>query len=423
VGGVTEVGGRRVVVVGAGIVGIACALHLQRRDCRVTVVDRLPPGEGASFGNAGVLAASSVVPVPTPGLVGKVPSMLMDPLGPLYLRWSYLPRLLPWLAPYLRQGRADAVTRIAAGLAPLLFDSVEQHRALAGGTKAEKWLHPSDYLYLFSDREKFEGDGLLWDLRRRHGAVWETLDRAAIQDLVPGTGPKYRFGALMKNHGMISDPGRYVKDLAETLVGNGGRLVRAEARGFAFAGDGTVGVETTEGSVNGDAVVIAAGAWSARLAERLGHRIPLESERGYHVELENPSVVPPMPVMMNDGKCVATPMAGGLRIAGLVEFAGLDAPPNPRPPRVLIERARRLFPGLTFEGHREWLGHRPATTDSLPVLGRSHSHPNVFFAFGHHHVGLTGGPKTGRLIAELITGSKPNFDLSPYRVDRFGQKV
>jgi len=126
---------------------------------------------------------------------------------------------------------------------------------------------------------------------------------------------------------------------------------------------------------------------------------------------------------MTDGKCVATPMAGGLRVAGIVEFGGLDAPPSPRPLRVLIERVRQLFPGIAFDGHREWLGHRPATTDSLPVLGRSPSHPNVFFAFGHHHVGLTGGPKTGRLIAELITGGQPNIDLTPYSVDRFGKSA
>jgi D-amino-acid dehydrogenase len=214
-----------------------------------------------------------------------------------------------------------------------------------------------------------------------------------------------------------------VKDLADTLVEIGGRVVRAEARDFVFDGDGTVGLETSEEPVDADAVVIAAGAWSARLTERLGHRVPLESERGYHVELAKPSIVPPIPVMMTDGKCVAAPIAGGLRVAGIVEFGGLDAPPNPRPLRVLIERVRQLFPGITFEGHREWLGHRPATTDSLPVVGRSPSHPNVFFAFGHHHVGLTGGPKTGRLIAELITGSEPNIDLTPYRVDRFGQKA
>ena len=227
----------------------------------------------------------------------------------------------------------------------------------------------------------------------------------------------------MRNHGLITNPGQYVKDLADTLVEIGGRVLQADVRGFVFDGDGTVGLETTEGPVNADAVVIAAGAWSARLTEQLGHRVPLESERGYHVELDKPSIVPPIPVMMTDGKCVAAPMADGLRIAGIVEFGGLDAPPNPRPLRVLIERVRQLVPGITFEGYREWLGHRPATTDSLPVVGGSPTHPNVFFAFGHHHVGLTGGPKTGRLIAELIIGSGSNLDLTPYHVDRFGKRA
>lgn len=407
-----------VIIVGAGMVGVAAAVHLQRRGVAVTLVDRDEPGQGASFGNGGVLACSSVVPVPAPGLLAKVPAMLADPLGPLYLRWSYLPRLLPWLIPYLRSGTTAGVTHAARHLAPLLFDAVEQHRELAAGTPAEPRVRPSDYLYAYRSAGDFDETGLTWRLRREHGAQWETLGAAALRDLVPGIAPEYGFGVLLKRHGTIADPGAYVAELAGHVAERGGRVVRAAVTDIRAA-DGRAQVVTAEESLTADAVVLAAGAWSGALAARLGHRVRLESERGYHVEFLEPSVTPPVPVMVADGRCVATAMPGRLRLAGIVDFGGLDGPPSPRPLRVLHQRAGRLFPGMTFSGTRDWMGHRPATIDSLPVLGPSPKHPNVFFAFGHQHVGLSAGPKSGRLIADLVTGGTPNLDLSAYRVDRF----
>lgn len=408
-----------VVVVGAGMVGISCALHLQRRGFAVTVVDRLAPGEATSFGNAGVLAPSSVVPVPTPGIAWKIPWLLLNPRGPLFLRWSYLPRFAPWAISYLLASRRDKVAYIARHLSALLGDCVERHHELAQGTAAERWLRRCDYHFIFKDRRAFEADAFTWNLRREHGAVWETLDAAALRAAVPGLGSSHGFGVALKNHGMIANPGQYVKDLAGHFVAEGGILTRGEVQEFEATSPRSVEVASSAGRLTAKYLVVAAGPWSARLARQAGLKIPLESERGYHVELQEPSVVPECPVMVADGKFVATPMTGGLRLAGLAEFGGLDAPASARPPKFLLERAGEIFPGLSFSARSEWLGHRPVTPDSLPVLGPAPDRPNILFAFGHHHVGMMGGPKTGAVIADLVSGGSGEIDVAPYRAERF----
>ena len=179
------------------------------------------------------------------------------------------------------------------------------------------------------------------------------------------------------------------------------------------------GIATDQGPIDCDAAIIATGVWSGPLAARLGLRVPLESERGYHVELIEPSLTPRAPVMVAAGKFVATPMDGRLRLAGIVEFGGLDAPPSRKPFELLLKRARQAMPGLTWRETREWMGHRPAPADSIPIIGEAPGAAGAYLGFGHHHVGLTGGPKTGRLLADLIAGRRPNIDLTPYQPARF----
>lgn len=411
---------REIAVVGAGIVGVSCALHLQRRGFQVTLVDRLAPGQAASFGNAGVLAPSSMVPTSTPGIARKIPGLLLDPRGPLFLRWSYLLKFAPWGLSYLASSRPAKVAQIARNLAALLGDCVEQHQALAKGTGAERWIRTDGYLFAYPDRAAFDKDSYIWSLRREHGARWDTLDAGALGELVPELGPSHRFGVLLQDHGMISNPGRYVGDLAAHFLGQGGKIAQSEVTGVRRDDDGLV-LDTADGALTAGTLVLAAGAWSARLTKQLGIKIPLESERGYHVELQNPSVAPKIPIMVADGKFVVSPMSDGLRLAGLAEFGGLEAPPSAGPPRLLLARARELFPGLEFTGHSEWMGHRPSTPDSLPVIGPAPGQANIYFAFGHQHVGLMSGPRTGRLIADLIAGDRPNIDLAPFGAGRFAR--
>ncbi len=408
----------RVAVIGAGIVGVSAAEWLRRDGHDVLLIDRNEPGQAASFGNGGIIARCSIVPVPVPGLLGKAPGMLMRADQPLFLRWAYLPRLLPWLIPYLASARRDRVEKIAKALAPLVTDALNDHIALARGTPAEYWLRTSDYIYLYTDRRAFDDDAFGWGLRRDHGIVGTTLDRGDLADLDPSLSETYKFGYALADHGFISDPGAYVGALAAWFGGQGGRILRAEVDDIEAKPDGATITACGE-NIEVDRVVLAGGAWSADLAGRLGHRALLESERGYHVEFAEPSDTPPCPYMIADAKFVATPMDAGVRAAGIVEFGGLKAGPSRAPVQLLERGMRRLYPKFTYASKREWLGHRPATVDSLPLLGPSPKSRIVYFAFGHHHVGMTAGPKSGRLIADMIASRRSNVDLTPYRVDRF----
>ena len=315
-GGVSAGPGRLVAIVGAGIVGVSTAIWLQRMGHRVVLIDRAGPAAGASHGNGGVLASASIVPVTVPGLIRRAPRMALDPTQPLYVRWGHLPRMAPWLARYLRHANARDAARIAAALAPIVGDSLEDHRALAQGTGAERWIVPSDYLFLYRDRAAYEADGFAWGLRREHGFEWEELEGAALRAHDPIFGDAIGFAARLGGHGRIADPGAYVKALAAHVEARGGRLLRAEVEDLVREGGRVTGLRAAGGTIPCDAAVIATGAWSRRLAARLGLDVPLESERGYHLELWEPSAMPRAPVMVSHAKFVATPMEGRLRLAG-----------------------------------------------------------------------------------------------------------
>jgi len=411
---------KTVAVIGAGIVGVSTALWLQRDGHNVILIDKAGPGEGASGGNGGILASCSMVPVTVPGLFLKSPGMLFSADGPLFLRWSYLPKLAPWLLRYLRGCRSQETKRIAGAIAGLVSNSLEEHQALAEGTPAERWLKPSDYIYVYRDRAAFEGDSFGWNLRKEHGVTWEEMEGKAFRDYDPLFAEDQGFAVrLSEHHGHITDPGAYVRALADHVVANGGRLIAAEVTDIAHE-DGKVSSVVAGGeTIACHAAVVALGAWSGPLMKKLGITVPLESERGYHVEFLEPSAMPRAPVMVASGKFVATPMEGRLRLAGIVEFGGLDAPASRGPVELLKRQVKMTMPGLTWKGTREWLGHRPAPCDSIPLIGALEGVAGAYAGFGHHHIGLTAGPRTGRILADVISGRRPNIDLAPYRPDRF----
>ncbi len=407
------------VIVGAGIVGVSTAIWLLREGHKVVLIDKAGPGEGTSFGNGGVLASCAIVPVTAPGLLAKVPKMLLSPDQPLFLKWGYLPRLTPWLVRYLRHTSAGQTKRIAAAQAPIIGDSLADHQALAQGTGAEKWIHPSDYLFVYPSRAQFEAEAFGWALRRENGFKWDELEGDALHQSDPAFSSDLKFAVRLGNHGRIADPGQYVKDLARHAVESGARLIKAEVQDIVRENGAVTGLRAGDETIACDTVVVATGAWSKPLAKTLGIKVPLESERGYHVELWEPSFMPRTPVMVTSGKFVATPMEGRLRLAGVVEFGGLKAPASKAPFALLRRHIAQTFPGLTWKRETEWMGHRPATSDSLPLIGEVPGLSGAFMGFGHQHVGLTGGPKTGRLLAQMISGRKPNIDVAPYSPSRF----
>ncbi len=406
-----------VAIIGAGIVGVSCAIHLQRLGKKVMLIDREGPGEGTSYGNAGVLACCSIVPVVTPGIMLKAPKMLFSQDGPLFLKWGYVPKLMKFLIPYLRASKAETVEHIAKNLTPLLADSVDEHFNVSEGSPARKWLKKSPYMFVYKSRAAYDADSFAWNLRKKHGFEWEVLEGDDIQKYEPSISRSYKCAVLLQEHGMISNPGEYVKDLAKTAISEGVEMRITGVNDIQQTERGVV-LKTEDGDIIAEAAVIATGAWSAALAKGHGAKVPLETERGYHIVLEEPSVQPTMPIMDTTRKFVTTPMSNGLRLAGIVEFGGLTAPPSKGPFELLLRGVNALLPDCTYKSKQTWMGHRPATADSLPVIGRSPTSDDVYFGYGHHHVGLTAGPKTGRLLAEMVAGLQPNIDLHAYRANR-----
>ncbi len=415
-----------VAIIGGGIVGAASALELLRDGHRVTLVEPGDPGgeQAASYGNGTLLNPSSVIPMSSPGLWKKVPGYLADPLGPLAIRWSYLPKLLPWLWRFVRAGSTPAkVSATAHALAPLLADAPALHRALAEEAGVAELMSRQGVLFVFPSRADFEAEGLSWRLRRETGTRWLELDEDELRQREPALDRRYRFGVLVEENGQCRDPGAYVAALVRHAVALGAEHRRARATGLRIEAGRLRAVTTDAGEIACDRAVIAAGARSRDLAAAAGDRVILETERGYHAVIADPGIALRYPMMPSDGKMAFAMTRGGLRIGGQVELAGLDAAPNWKRAEVLLKFARTAYPGLPAELTADkvtlWMGHRPSTPDGLPCIGSASGCADVVHAFGHGHVGLTAGPMTGKLVAEIIGGRTPSIDLAPFRAARF----
>lgn len=416
-------GKKRVAVIGAGIVGMATASYLQRDGHDVVVIDPQPPGQGASFGNAGCFNPSSVVPVATPDTWKNIPRYLSDPLGPLRIRWSYLPALAPWLIRLVRAGTPQRIEAQARALKTLLAPCLDALLPLARDAGADHLVARNGILIAYRSQRSWDADAVAWDIRRRNGTHWEELNADELRQFDPNLSRDFTRGKLVPGNGHCLDPGGLVAALANGAQANGATFLRRRATGFSFNGAAFKGVQTPEGDVAADSAVIATGAHSKPLAAMLGDKVPLETERGYHAMLRTPEIIPRVPTTDSEGKFVATPMADGVRFAGTVELAGLDAEPDWRRARILLQQASKLYPGLaqTYPEDRYtvWMGHRPSLPDSLPVLGPSSRSRDVLYAFGHGHVGMTGGPYTGKVIADIVAGRPAPIDLSPFSAARF----
>ncbi|MDX6750214.1 FAD-dependent oxidoreductase [Geminicoccaceae bacterium 1502E] len=409
---------RRAVVIGAGIVGVCSALQLRRAGYEVAVVDPQPPGSGATFGNAGSLSTGSVAPMAMPGMLQQVPKWLLDPDGPLSVRWRYLPRALPWLFAWIRASSLPVVERSAAAIAPLVRGCVGEYKAILPHEEFERLVRQRGQLVV-SRQEASGGEDLVGRLRREHGVPVEKVSADELRQLEPALDRSFKGGILITDSAHTVDPQLLAQAVADLVLAEGGRFVREKATGFVRSDARVTGVETSGGAEPAEIVVIAAGAASAALCRMLGDDVPLESERGYHVVLPEPGITISRPIGNADDKFFSTPMAMGLRVAGTVEIAGLDAPPRFERAEKLAGLARKMFPGLNTDRPTRWLGHRPSVPDSVPVIGKARRHENVIYAFGHGHVGLTSGPITGRMVAGIATGGTMPVDPAPYAITRF----
>jgi glycine/D-amino acid oxidase-like deaminating enzyme len=415
--------GERVAVIGAGVVGLACASHLQMQGHDVTLLDPRPPGEYCSFGNAGCLSRASCVPLGLPGMWRNVPGWLLDPAGPLAIPLHYGPRLAPWLWRFQRASALPQVNRIADALHALLTISIEHWRPLAARAGVPELIVQQGYAFAYESQAGFDADALGREIRRAHGVAIDVLQGPDIPAFEPALSPRLSHLVVLPEQGHCPNPLRLSRALAERLREGGARFVNRAADAFEIAGGRVVRVLTGDAPIMTDAVVIAAGVHSNALSSQLGADVPLETERGYHAMVAAPNVAPRIPIASGEGKYFVTPMEEGLRIAGTVELAGLEAPPNFERADVLLAKAQRLLPGLAPISVERWMGHRPSLPDSLPVIGRSPRARNAFFAFGHGHVGLTAAAPTGAIVADLVAGREPFIDVTPYAAERFAHDL
>jgi D-amino-acid dehydrogenase len=409
----------RVAVVGAGIVGTAIAYELQRRGKDVVLIDKDVPGKGASYGNMASIAVTEFMPASRPSIWAQMPKWLLDPEGPVRIRPSYLPRLTPWFLRFLEASRPSRVRELEAAGAVLCHRVHEDLDFLLKATGLTDMLSAEGCLSLYADEAEFRADREHIEVLERFGFRHEILGGNAIRDLEPALTTKIAKAALFPDNRSVKDPYQLVLKLSEQFLSLGGQIEQGEVMDFD-RGDGVKAVRLKDGrSIAALQTVLCAGAYTGKLARLLGEPIPLETERGYHTQIMDPGISMRHSIIWPARAFMITPTAGGIRVGGTVEMAGLEAEPDYRRAKVLVKRAREALPELRANEVSEWMGHRPALPDTVPIISPSAKHRGVFYATGHGHLGLTYAATTGRLIADLVTGAQPPVALTPYRVNRF----
>ncbi|MBI5716794.1 MAG: FAD-binding oxidoreductase [Burkholderiales bacterium] len=411
-----------VIVIGAGVIGLAIALRLLIAEParHLLVIDREGAAAGASRGNAGAYAFSDIQPLASPGILRQVPRWLLDPLGPLALRPTYLLRIAPWLWRFWRASRPARVAAATAAQAALNALSAAATPRLLAAIDALPMLHEDGNLHLYESEAEWRASLPGWQLRAEHGIAFEHAHGPqALAKWQPGLSPAFVAATFVPGWATIEDPHRLVRRIAAHCLARGAMLHRASVQALVPGAEG-VTVRLADGqALKARCVVVAAGAWSHQVARTLGERIPLETERGYNTTLPPGAFDLRRQLTFPSHGFVVTPVAGGVRVGGAVELAGLQAPPDYRRSDALLAKAQRFLPGLDTAGGTPWMGFRPSLPDSLPAIGRARDDARVIYAFGHGHLGLTQSAATAEIVEALLAGRDPGLDLRPFSPQRF----
>ena len=420
-----------IAIIGAGIVGLCAALEVQRDGHDVIIVEPDEAGgrQAASYGNGTWLNPSSVLPMSTPGLWKQVPGFLLDPNGPFIIRWRYLPSLAGWLIRFVLAGRTwQQIEACAAQRYELSRTTAQDHAALAQEAGHPKLIRQNGLMFIYPGQADIDAESQAWQFRKNLGIRFRKVETAELRQRVPELDDSYTLGMQVDDGGQVVDPNAYCSALFQLALRRGATHKKARATGFSFNGNRLSAVLTDGEPVPCDRAVIAAGVRSRDLALKAGDDVPLISERGYHVVIPDPGFDIPTGLMPSDGKMGVIWTPQGLRLAGQVELASLDAPPNWGRAKILLNYVRRIFPALATKADQVeksigsdnyWMGHRPSTPDGLPCIGAASGSPDIFHAFGHGHVGLIQAPASGKLVAALIAGREPGYDATPFSARRF----
>ena len=407
-----------VVVIGAGIQGVCISINLIKKGFDVTLIDRQDPGkESASYGNAGHFSPYASVPINRPDILVDVPSMLLSSTGPLSLKWNYVPKMIPWFIKFIKNCSKKKMMHTAKYMHQILDIALPAYDELFEDIDVSNLVENKGIIYFWTNKDLKSRD-LENNIRKELGIKQQLLSPHERHDLEPHIKQIYHGGVLYPNARHARNPKKILLKLFDLFIKRGGKFEKKNIQSIGFAEDSKPIVKTDLNSYKFDKAVIACGAFSKKITDRLNEKIPLETERGYHIHFKGHDHLLSRPVIFLNRGFGITPMEQGLRVVGTVEFGGLENPVSKKRILNLANNAKYLFPDLK-EHHDEWLGFRPTLPDFLPVIGPSKNHKNLFYSFGHHHLGWTLGAISGKIISGMIAGENTNLDLAAYSSQRF----
>jgi len=404
-------------IIGAGIQGISNALFLQKKGFKVTIFDRDQPGSPvASYGNAGHFSPYASVPINRPDILTDVPAMLLSSTGPLALKWNYVPKMIPWLLKFVRNCTTKKMMHTAKNMHQILDLALPAYDELFDEIDIEGLVEKKGILYIWND-QSLKSRKLEIKVRDELNVDQQVVTPKEIHDLEPNIKPFYHGGVYYKSGRHTKNPKKILLKLFDLFLKKGGKFMKMNVADINFDEEKPILKTETQRFIF-DKVVIACGAFSKKLTDNLDEKIPLDTERGYHVHFKGCDHLLSRPVIFQNRGFGITPMEQGLRVVGTVEFGGLKNPLSKSRIKNLIENAKYMLGDLP-EHEDEWLGFRPSMPDFLPVIGPSKNHKNVFYCFGHHHLGWTLGPISGKIISGMIAEENTNLNLKPYSSLRF----
>ncbi len=406
-----------VIIVGGGIVGLSTAYYLNKHGIACTIIDAKGAGQETSFGNAGSVSVGNIFPQSMPGIMSKAVKMLFNPLAPLKVNWFKPATVLPWIAQFVFAARRARVLKIVDALTEINRDSARCWSDIAEAVDAQKLVQAVGYLHVYNEASTFESGQWEREIMQQRGVRFDVLDRAGLLKLEPHLGDGFNWGVFQHDSLAVQDPGEFCQRLGDYLKQRGVPFVQASVSRIETIATGSK-VVTDHGTFNAAKVVIAAGVWSKRLLAPLGINVPVIAARGYHVMFEKQEPVLTRPTLWAERYMVMTPMQKGVRVTSIKELTTLDSDPRFQFIRRLIPEARKLFPRLQAAQASEWMGNRPCTPDSLPIIDKLNG-CEIYVACGHGHMGLTQGPVTGKLVAQWLRGEKTDINLAPFSLRRF----
>ncbi len=406
----------KIGVIGAGIQGVCNALFLQKKGYQVTLFDRDEPGNSASYGNAGHFSPYASVPLNRPDVITDVPSMLLSSRGPLALKWNYVPKMIPWFLKFLFNCREEKMMHTAKNMHQILDQALPAFDELFEDINLEGLVESNGILYVWTDKNLKSRD-LEIKMRDQLGVKQQILNPKEIHDLEPNLKPFYHGGVFYDYARHARNPKKILIKLFDNFIKKGGKFLKLYIKDINFDEQKPVIRSETQRFVF-DKLVISCGAFSKKLTDKLHENIPLDTERGYHVHFKDHDHLISRPVVFSNRGFAMTPMEQGLRVVGTVEFGGLNNPLSKSRIKNLILNAKDMLDGLP-EHKDEWLGFRPSLPDFLPVIGPSKNYENVYYSFGHHHLGWTLGAISGKIVSGMIANENTNMDLKPYSSVRF----